>query len=99
MNRSSPGPVAAFSLDAERAFNQIEWGFLMSALSKLGFGLSICHWVKVLYFSPRVGVITNWLVSNFFAFPGELGWAVHSLSPTLHNSFGTTLALTSRSNN
>lgn len=66
MNRFNPVPVAAFSLDAEKAFDRVEWGFLMTALSRFGFGPGFCHWVKVLYSNPRAVVLTNGLISNFF---------------------------------
>ncbi len=36
-------------LDFEKAFDRIEWGFLFSALSKLGFNEKWIHWVKTLY--------------------------------------------------
>jgi hypothetical protein len=36
-------------LDFEKAFDRIEWGFLFTALSKLGFSETWVHWVKTLY--------------------------------------------------
>lgn len=66
MNCSNPIPVAAFSLDAEKAFDRVEWGFLMSTFSKFGLGPGFCTWVKILYSSPRAAVQTNGLISDFF---------------------------------
>ncbi len=36
-------------LDFEKAFDKIEWGFLFSALAKLGFSETWIRWVKTLY--------------------------------------------------
>ncbi len=36
-------------LDFEKAFDRIEWGFLFSALAKLGFSETWIRWVKTLY--------------------------------------------------
>lgn len=65
MNRPNPVSVAAFSLDAEKAFDRVEWRFLMAALSKFGFGPGFCHWMKVLYSNPRAAVLTNGLIIQF----------------------------------
>lgn len=66
MNRSNPVPVAAFSLDAEKAFDRVEWEFLRLTLSKFGLGPGFCNWVKILYSGPRAAVLTNGLISDFF---------------------------------
>jgi len=66
MNCSNPVPVAAFSLDAEKAFERVEWVFLMLTLSRFGFGASFCNWVKILYSNPKAAVLTNGLISDLF---------------------------------
>lgn len=42
-------PAVAISLDAERAFDRIEWPYLFFILSKFGFAPNILKWVKSLY--------------------------------------------------
>lgn len=66
MNRSNLVPVAAFLLDAEKAFDRVEWRFLMLALSKFGFGPGFCNWVEILYSNPRAVVFTNGMMLKFF---------------------------------
>lgn len=61
-SKCSLDPVAAFSLDAEKAFDRVEWGFLMAALLRFGIGPEFCSWVKTIYFCPRAAVLTNELV-------------------------------------
>lgn len=57
LNRDESTPIAAFSLDAQKAFDRVEWGFLRHTLGK---------WVNVIYSDPRATVITNGLTSPFF---------------------------------
>lgn len=47
------------SLDAEKAFDKVNWMFLFTVLQKLGFGESFIHWVKTLYNTPTATVTTN----------------------------------------
>lgn len=59
-------PVAAFSLDAEKAFDRVEWGFLLRVLEVFGFGSGFINWVKLIYKEPRASVLTNGQISPFF---------------------------------
>lgn len=40
------------SLDAEKAFDEVNWHFLNSTLEKYGFGKSFIRWIKLLYNTP-----------------------------------------------
>ena len=63
LNSSNTAPVAAISLDAEKAFDRVEWGFLHSALSGFGFGAGFSKWIKIMYNSPKAAVMTNGVTS------------------------------------
>ncbi len=45
-------PDIAASLDAEKAFDQIERPYLFYTLKKFGFGTRFITWVKALYNAP-----------------------------------------------
>lgn len=47
------------SLDAEKAFNRIEWDFLFFTLNEFGLGETFIKWVKLLYHNPLWAVMTN----------------------------------------
>lgn len=54
------------SLDAEKAFDKVNWNFLFAALEKFGFGKSFIHWIRTLYSTPKASVITNDIISPSF---------------------------------
>lgn len=54
------------SLDAEKAFDKVNWQFLFHTLRKFGFGESFIHWIQTLYTSPRATVTTNGITSASF---------------------------------
>lgn len=66
LNAYSTMPVATVSLDAEKAFDRVEWDFLHSALSRFGFGSGFAKWIKIIYSKPKASVLTNGLISPLF---------------------------------
>lgn len=65
-SQDSPSPAAALSLDAEKAFDRVEWQYLFSTLEAFGFGRIFISWVKLLYTNPKDSVTTNSIISQSF---------------------------------
>ena len=91
MNRYNPQPVSAISLDAQKAFDRVEWAFLLSTMTRMGFGDDFCRWIRVLYSGPKAAVFTNGLISQFFDISRSTRQGC-SLSPLLFTIFLEPLA-------
>uniref|UniRef100_A0A3Q3H395 Reverse transcriptase domain-containing protein n=2 Tax=Kryptolebias marmoratus TaxID=37003 RepID=A0A3Q3H395_KRYMA len=59
-------PAVIVSLDAEKAFDRVEWQFLFQVLHKFGLGPNFINLVKSFYSDPTASVNTNGLMSEPF---------------------------------
>uniref|UniRef100_A0A3P9DFP2 Reverse transcriptase domain-containing protein n=1 Tax=Maylandia zebra TaxID=106582 RepID=A0A3P9DFP2_9CICH len=66
-SRTKLDPVVAFSLDAEKAFDKVEYPFLFHTLKRFGFGPFFRQWIQVVYTDPMATVITNGIMSPSFS--------------------------------
>lgn len=86
------------SLDAEKAFDRVNWTFLFYTLHQFGFGKSFIHWVKTLYTSPKATVTNNGITSSTFTLQRGTRQGC-PLSPSLFALFIEPLATAIRQTN
>ena len=60
-------PVAILSLDQEKAFDRVDWGFMYATLRKMGFSSSFLKWVSLFYTDVQSAVNVNGYLSPFFS--------------------------------
>ncbi|CAJ1062856.1 LINE-1 reverse transcriptase -like protein [Xyrichtys novacula] len=63
---SSWTPEMVVSLDAEKAFDMVEWSYLLEVLKKFGFGPRMISLISLLYSAPKASVSTNGMNSQMF---------------------------------
>lgn len=60
-------PLAAISVDAEKAFDRVDWSFRFASLRWHGFGPKLISLISLLYSAPGASVLVNGCVSSYFS--------------------------------
>lgn len=58
---------ALASLDAAKAFDSIEWPFLLKVLAKFNFGPRFLKWIEIIYHNPKANIVLNGRSSAYFS--------------------------------
>ena len=85
------------SLDHEKAFDRVDWRFMLATLSKMGFDSSFIRWVDLFYTGVRSAIIVNGYLSGFFSLSGGVRQGC-PLSPLLYVLVSEVLAVNIRVN-
>lgn len=59
-------PGLLLSIDAEKAFDRVDWGFMQGTLEEIGLGENMIRWIKALYTRPTARVKVNGVLSEPF---------------------------------
>lgn len=89
--------VAVLSLDQEKAFDCVDWSFMRTTLSAMGFGPSFISWVDLFYHCVQSSINLNGYLSPFFALSRGLRQGC-PLSPLLYVLVSEVLAVNIRCN-
>lgn len=55
LNFDSPTRIVV-SIDIEKAFDSLDWHYMLVVLEKMGFGLTFRRWISLLYSNPRMAI-------------------------------------------
>ncbi len=57
-------PGILLFLDFEKAFDSVEWNFMISVLERFNFGNNFISWIKILYNNPTLSIKNNGWISK-----------------------------------
>ena len=63
-NNNSPGFLLL--VDFEKAFDSVEWSFMVKCLDRYNFGQNFIKWIKILYTDIESCVCNNGYLSQYF---------------------------------
>jgi hypothetical protein len=66
LNRKSYGGSLALKIDISKAFDTLEWPFLLKVLKQFGFNLTFCNWIEAIISSAKLSISINGAQHGFF---------------------------------
>ena len=90
-------PLAILSLNQEKAFDRVDWGFMRATLVRMGFKYSFLRWFSLFYTQVQIAVIVNGNIPPFFSLSRGVRQGC-PLSPFLYVLVSETLAVNIRCN-
>ena len=46
-------------LDFEKAYDKVQWNFLLAIMARMGFGEKWCGWIRQCISDPKVSILVN----------------------------------------
>ncbi|GBG62547.1 hypothetical protein CBR_g31186 [Chara braunii] len=81
--------IAVLMIDLEKAYDRLNWTFVMTTLRVLGFGDPLCSWIKALYAYATTVVQVNGVCSQEFKLSRSLRQGC-PLAPLVRPAVGST---------
>jgi hypothetical protein len=66
LDKKSFGGNLALKIDIRKAFDTLDWDFLLLVLKSFGFNQVFCNWIKNILNSAKLSLIINGKVTGFF---------------------------------
>jgi len=66
LSKKTYGGNIACKIDISKAFDTLNWGFLIKVLSKFSFNSKLCSWIKAILESTKLSVSVNGKQHGFF---------------------------------
>ncbi|KAJ9543812.1 hypothetical protein OSB04_023519 [Centaurea solstitialis] len=57
--KGSKRKALIFKVDFEKAYDSVNWNFLLDVLKSMGFGVKWCNWIRACLRSSRISVLVN----------------------------------------
>lgn len=67
MHKRSFGGNIALTIDIKKAFDSLDWNFLLKVLHQFGFDPIFCNWVKTVLLSAKLSISVNGNLVGFFS--------------------------------
>ena len=64
---SKQRPGMLICIDFEKAFDSLDWGFMLKTMKSFGFGSDICHWIETFHKDIKTTVIVNGESTDWFS--------------------------------
>jgi len=65
-SKKGRGGIMAVKIDMKKAFDRMEWDFLLSILTKLGFNSAWINWIRRRISSTSLSILINGSPFGFF---------------------------------
>lgn len=59
-------PGILLAMDAEKAFDSVEWSYMFDVMTRFGIAENFIKWVRLLYTLTKAAVLTNGILSDSF---------------------------------
>jgi hypothetical protein len=71
LDTKSFGGNVALKIDISKAFDTLDWSFLLKVLKQFGFNATFCHWIETIISSANLSISINDNLHGFFLIAPE----------------------------